>query len=138
MDDAGRGGTLGAVFEDVGHDIVPDLFFLLSSEIVIDVFDVGFELGDHFGGDDIIETQLMLCLGQSNPAFTPGGELGLFGKETLHLLAGVPADKWLLIYVTGVCCHNTFLEGVNNLAASLLVLPLEICILAAENQIASE
>ena len=51
MDDAGCFWALLTIGVDVRHDVMPDDSFSFFRDIVVDVIDVGFELGDLLVGD---------------------------------------------------------------------------------------
>ena len=68
-----NGHSLGALLSvgvNVGHHVVAELLFPLGGGVVIDVVQMGFQLGHLFGGD--WEAQFHLSPGQGHPQAPPG------------------------------------------------------------------
>ncbi len=94
------GGALLAVSINMGHDIVAYFLFFLGGQLKVDISGMSFKLSDHLLGNQIVQAQFMLSLSQGDPAAPPGGELAVFGKNSLHFRAGISAYQRFLINFT--------------------------------------
>ena len=99
--------TLLTIGEHVRHNVVADLAFLGPGEFVVDIVHMGLEFGDHVRGDRG-QAEFMLPLGQGDPTAAPVGELEPFGKQFLHLPAGVAGHQGLLI---DIVIHGQLVMG---------------------------
>ena len=97
MDDRPGRRALIAVGVHVGHDVVPQLAFVLRGFGEVDVVDGGPQLGDLLGRDR--QAQFLLGLGQGHPQPPPGRMDRLRRPEPDQLLRGVPADQRILILI---------------------------------------
>ena len=101
MDDSLCLRALYSVRVYVGHYIMAYLALALFCHIIIDVVSVCLELIDLLLGNR--QSQLLLCLCQSDPQSSPGAELHIRGKDILHLAARVPLGERAYI---SVCTHS--------------------------------
>ena len=100
MDDALRLRALAAVSVDVGHHVMAHFLLPGLRHIIIDIVLMAFQLVNLLLGDG--QSQLLLCLSQSNPQLSPGPEFFVRREDILHLPAGVTLRKRAYI---SVCTH---------------------------------
>jgi hypothetical protein len=86
-------GRLKAERVDVGHHVVPYFALALLRFVVIDVLEVGPELGELLVADR--EPELLLRLGQREPEAPPRPELEVRRENGGHLAGGVTVGQRL-------------------------------------------
>ena len=91
MDDPGRAGRRLAVGVDMGHDVVPDLFFTSLRAVKIDVRNMRGKLIDLLFG--YRQAQLMLRPCKFGPELPPGLDALLLRKKLQYPLGGVAAGE---------------------------------------------
>ena len=105
MDDALRLGALQSICIDMAHNVVADDLLTRLRFRIVDIIGVFLELRDLLIRDR--KSQLLLCLCQRDPQFSPRSELHVGREDILHLSACVSLGKRAHI---SVICHAVFLS----------------------------
>ena len=105
MDNPCRPGALKPVGVHVAHHVMAAFLFPTLSILIIDVFPVGFQLGNLVIGN--VQSLILLCPRQSDPQLPPGAELVILREDVLHFTACVAGGKRADI---AVMRHKAFLR----------------------------